>query len=86
MKDKILVWCQFYISGTIVSWNNCLVWVLTTRTDKTLTEEGSERSTKGDSETAPLLVMSRIPCPKKNGRKKWETSLGIPEGKVKGEQ
>lgn len=54
----------------------CLVWVLTTRTDQTLPEEGSERSTKGDSETAPFVAMSRIPCPKKNGRKNgrhlWE--------------
>lgn len=54
----------------------CLVQVLTTRRDKTLIEEGSERSTKGDSEIAPLLAMSRMSCPKKNGRKNgrhlWE--------------
>lgn len=54
----------------------CLVWVLTSKTDKMLTEEGSEGSTNGDSETAPLLAVSRVPCLEKNGSKNgrqlWE--------------
>lgn len=63
----------------------CLVQVLTIRIDKMLTEEGSERSTKGDSETAPLLAMSRIPCRDRKGERMGDSS-GKSQRCVKGEQ